>query len=89
MTPVRNQKYFFDVVFFQVEDEIYKLPKKPFTDNPHPPFSDLFSLPSPQKDGAECPLKSEGTSEDNPIALEQILKSDFESFLSVLLVNPP
>ncbi|KAK1219736.1 hypothetical protein PQX77_017544 [Marasmius sp. AFHP31] len=87
-TRNRNDRFFVDIVFFQVEDEIYKVPKKPFTNNTHPPFSDLFSLPLP-RDELNATIEPEGASEGNPIILEQVLKVDFERFLTVLLVNPP
>ncbi|KAG7085398.1 hypothetical protein E1B28_002959 [Marasmius oreades] len=89
MKPIHNQRFFVDVVFFQVEDELYKVPKKPFMENPHPPFSDIFSLPLPKDESTNTDLQPEGTSEENPIVLEQLLKVDFERFLSVLFVNPP
>ncbi|KAL0573177.1 hypothetical protein V5O48_008788 [Marasmius crinis-equi] len=73
----------------QVADEVYKVPRRPFMGNPHPPFSDLISLPTSEKDGEEGLQEPEGSSEDSPIVLEQVEKAEFESFLSVLLVNPP
>ncbi|KAF9256696.1 hypothetical protein L218DRAFT_1081237 [Marasmius fiardii PR-910] len=85
----RSHKFFVDVVFFQVEDEIYKVPKKPFMDNPHSPFSDIFSLPPLRDAVSEITIDPEGTSEENPIVLEQVLKLDFDPFLSILLVDPP
>ncbi|KAF9256690.1 hypothetical protein L218DRAFT_800090, partial [Marasmius fiardii PR-910] len=72
-----------------VEDVLYKVPKKPFMDNPHSPFSDIFSLPLLNDVMTNLNIDPEGTSEKNPIILEQVLKVDFERVLSVLLVNPP
>ncbi|KAL0060696.1 hypothetical protein AAF712_012519 [Marasmius tenuissimus] len=70
----------------EVEDELFKIPKHRFADNPHPPFKEMFTLPQVQKhpNGKGHKTPEEGTSPDNPIVLEQTLKVDFERFLDVL-----
>ncbi|KAJ8076069.1 hypothetical protein AAF712_016839 [Marasmius tenuissimus] len=69
MCPKRNDRFFVDIVFFQVEDEIYKVPiEEPSTNNTHPPFSNLFSLPLPRNELNEA-TEPKAASEDSPIAL--------------------
>ncbi|KAK1220466.1 hypothetical protein PQX77_016759 [Marasmius sp. AFHP31] len=81
-----NANYFWDLVVFKVEDELFKVPKQRFVENPHPPFNEMFTLLQPQ--GSESgPLdtkREEGRSADHPIVLEQIAKVDFERFLGAL-----
>ncbi|KAL0570863.1 hypothetical protein V5O48_011088 [Marasmius crinis-equi] len=84
----RNSDYFmgpdWELVVFQVEDELFRVPKYHFARNPHPPFKDMFSLPQSPSDSF-----FEGKSEEKPIVLEQISKVDFEAFLSVLYPRYP
>lgn len=62
---------------WQVEDQCYKVPKFHFVSNSKSVFADMFSVPS----GADV---AEGASDDNPIRLELLSKSDFESLLEVM-----
>ncbi|KAJ8079358.1 hypothetical protein PM082_021862 [Marasmius tenuissimus] len=85
---IRNSSYTWDLVAFKVEDELYRVPKTHFVNNPNPPFRDMFSLPPVRAaDGTTCPV--EGESDENPIVLPHIKKVDFERFLSVLYPRFP
>ncbi|KAK1224729.1 hypothetical protein PQX77_012361 [Marasmius sp. AFHP31] len=86
MSMITNARYYWDFVVFKVEDELFKIPKHRFADNPHPPFKEMFTLPPVQKhpNGKGHKAPEEGTSPDNPIVLEQTSKVDFERFLDVL-----
>ncbi|KAJ8075398.1 hypothetical protein PM082_019736 [Marasmius tenuissimus] len=81
-----NATYFWDLVVFKVEDELFKVPKQRFAENPHPPFNEMFTLPQPQgsEPGTLGTKQEEGQSADHPIVLEQITKVDFERFLGAL-----
>ncbi|KAF9256689.1 hypothetical protein L218DRAFT_827212, partial [Marasmius fiardii PR-910] len=72
-----------------VEGELFKVPKRPFIENPNSPFSNMFSLLLPGNLNTDTAIEGEGTSEENPIILEQVQKVEFERFLTVLLLNPP
>ncbi|KAJ8076006.1 hypothetical protein PM082_021988 [Marasmius tenuissimus] len=80
VTPTPHDTYFWELVVFQVEDKLFKVPKHAFADNPHPPFNEIFTLPQNESDER----RKEGVSSNNPIVLEQIAKADFERFLAVL-----
>ncbi|KAJ8076004.1 hypothetical protein PM082_021986 [Marasmius tenuissimus] len=45
MTLIPHERYFWELVVFQVEDKLFKVPKHGFENNPHPPFNEIFTLP--------------------------------------------
>jgi hypothetical protein len=59
----------------QVEDKLFKVPRYQFEHSPI--FKTAFTLPAGT-------LAAEGVSDENPIELPGIKKSDFESLLKVL-----
>ncbi|KAF8161492.1 hypothetical protein B0H34DRAFT_381777 [Crassisporium funariophilum] len=73
--PVRDPTYFLESFFIQVEDNIFQVPKHHFREAE--PFRTAFTLPSQQ--GTEV----EGLSENNPIKLMGIVKSDFQAILKI------
>jgi len=75
---VRDAVFFLDPIFIQVEDKMFKIPKRYL--NQINIFSTTFSLPpGPGENGIE------GATEENPLVLHQISKVDFKSFLTVLV----
>jgi len=74
----RKDLYYFDLVVFQVEDALFKVPKNHFTTSSV--FATIFTLPSGEND-------AEGT-EDKPFILHGISEVDFESLLK-LMYPPP
>lgn len=60
----------------QVEDRLFKVPKRGFQCSDSEVFSVLFELP-PQGE-------AEGSSSDNPLCLDSIVRDDFVCFLHVL-----
>ncbi|KAK1223753.1 hypothetical protein PQX77_013371 [Marasmius sp. AFHP31] len=84
MSTTNSTDYFWDFVIFQVEDQLFKVPKLRFADNPHPPFHEIFNGP---REGTFWELE-EGESPDRPIVLEQIAKVDFQRFLDALYPKP-
>ena len=65
-----------DVVFL-TSDEVVFYAFKPILAIASPFFRDMFSLPSWES-------KAEGSSQDNPIILENIKAEDFKQFLRVM-----
>ncbi|KAL0057599.1 hypothetical protein AAF712_015747, partial [Marasmius tenuissimus] len=84
MSTTTNTDYFWDFVIFQVEDQLFKVPKLRFADNPHPPFDEIFTGIR----DATLGEPEEGESPDRPIILEQIAKVDFQRFLDALYPKP-
>ncbi|KAJ8083592.1 hypothetical protein PM082_009467 [Marasmius tenuissimus] len=87
MSTTTNARYYWDFVVFKVvEDELFKVPKYRFANNPHPPFNEMFTLPQAQQQPSSKAHKAseEGSSPESPIILEQTSKIDFERFLDVL-----
>ncbi|EAU92834.1 hypothetical protein CC1G_03621 [Coprinopsis cinerea okayama7 len=78
---VEDKEYHLDVVVFQVENVLFKVPKYPFTDSGGV-FGTLFSLPTPADSGCG---EAEGSSNANPIRLDQTKVDDFRAFLKVLI----
>jgi len=74
----RKDIFYFDLVVFQVEDTLFKLPKGQFAASSV--FATIFTLPPGEKD-------AEGT-EDKPFVLHGISEVDFES-LSKVMYPPP
>jgi len=74
----RKDIFYFDLVVFQVEDTLFKLPKGQFAASSV--FATIFTLPPGEKD-------AEGT-EDKPFVLHGISEVDFESLLK-LMYPPP
>ncbi|TDL18241.1 hypothetical protein BD410DRAFT_793562 [Rickenella mellea] len=84
-TAQEHPSYFFKLVVFLVEGTLFRLPRILFEEQSSV-FRDMFLLPPPGHEGGE-----EGTSSTNPIRLDGVKKSDFESFLGVLVpqaLNP-
>ncbi|EJC98678.1 uncharacterized protein FOMMEDRAFT_143095 [Fomitiporia mediterranea MF3/22] len=76
----RDEVFYFDMTIFQVEDYLFKVPRRPFEDQSDI-FRSMFLLPQGQSKLVE------GMSDENPLVLEGISKKDFRAFLQVLL--PP
>ena len=92
--PNRHPEYYFAMTIFlvsdnydsdqadwptgQVENELFKVPRQNFAVQSEI-FSDMFQLPGPA-DGTP----SEGSSDDRPIRLDGIKKSDFIQLLHVM-----
>jgi len=74
----RKDLYYFDLVVFQVEDALFKVPKNHFATSSV--FATIFTLPPGEND-------VEGT-EDKPFVLHGISEIDFESLLK-LMYPPP
>ncbi|KIP02381.1 hypothetical protein PHLGIDRAFT_52609, partial [Phlebiopsis gigantea 11061_1 CR5-6] len=64
-----------------VEDRLFKVPKRGFQCSDSEVFSVLFELP-PQGE-------AEGSSSDNPLCLDSIVRDDFVCFLHVLYPKNP
>ncbi|KAF8959810.1 hypothetical protein BDZ97DRAFT_1666706 [Flammula alnicola] len=75
----RDQVYYFEVIVFEVEGTLFRVPKNGF-EVPGSFFETLFSLPGPGKNGTHM----EGTDDTCPIVIEGISKDHFRSFLSVM-----
>ncbi|KAL5519555.1 hypothetical protein ACEPAH_1238 [Sanghuangporus vaninii] len=76
----RDETFYFEMTIFQVEDCLFKVPRKPFEDQSDI-FRSMFQLP-PGHD-----KQVDGLHDEMPLVLEGISKKDFRSFLQVLL--PP
>ncbi|KAJ7763582.1 hypothetical protein DFH07DRAFT_395903 [Mycena maculata] len=74
-SPTRNQTYYLESVTFQVEDNLFKVPRYHFERNSEI-FASTFMLPATHN--------AEGVSDQNPIKLEGISSIDFERLLAVL-----
>jgi len=75
VTIKHDDTYYLDVVIFQVEDTLFRVPKYFFV-NHSDIFATTFSLPQT----AETP---EGSSDANPFKLEGVTKEEFTCFLKV------
>ncbi|KAG6824887.1 hypothetical protein H0H92_005518 [Tricholoma furcatifolium] len=73
----KNDKYYFRLVVFSVDDTLFKVPRHHFEQDSSV-FRDMFNLPC-----AEGVLP-EGETDENPINLEAITKEEFFSFLEVI-----
>jgi hypothetical protein len=65
---------------YQVENELFKVPRRNFAIESEI-FSHMFDLPIPTTGGC---LSPDGSSEDQPLRLEGIKKSDFLPLLRVM-----
>jgi hypothetical protein len=74
----RKELYYFDLVVFQVEDALFKLPKNHFAASSV--FATIFTLP-PGEEGVE------GT-EEKPFVLQGIGEIEFECLLKVMYPPP-
>jgi len=74
----RHAEYYFDFTIFLVENELFKVPRRNFAIESEV-FSDMFQLPPPT-DGTP----PDGSSDDRPIRLDGIKKSDFIQLLRVI-----
>ncbi|KAF5349904.1 hypothetical protein D9757_013622 [Collybiopsis confluens] len=74
----RSTTFYFDCVRFQVENVLYSLPRNRLIEESSI-FEDMFTLPQ-----GESGKMVEGSSDDNPIQLEQTKKKDWERLLKVL-----
>ncbi|RPD55388.1 hypothetical protein L226DRAFT_538229 [Lentinus tigrinus ALCF2SS1-7] len=74
-SPRRDDEFYCKDVVFQVEDVLFKVPRRPFEQESA--FKDTFSLPSP--------FEEEGLTDDKPIFLGGILEEEFRALLWVML----
>ncbi|KAK7008258.1 hypothetical protein R3P38DRAFT_3211119 [Favolaschia claudopus] len=74
----RDQNYFFQTVYFRVEDRLFNVPRYHF-DRASEVFADMFAVPQPGGDACK-----EGQSDSNPIVLEGKSFADFQALLKVL-----
>jgi hypothetical protein len=65
---------------YQVENQLFKVPRRNFAIESEI-FSDMFQLPAPT-DGTSPP--PDGLSDDRPLRLDGIKKSDFIQLLRVM-----
>ncbi|CAA7260396.1 unnamed protein product [Cyclocybe aegerita] len=76
---VKHEKYYFEMVIFQVEDTLFRVPKNSFLKaDPDSIFPTMFSLPPSDE------MISEGEHDSHPIVLEGVPKAYFEGFLLVM-----
>jgi hypothetical protein len=75
----KHVEYYFNDIVFLVENQLFKVPRRNFAVESEV-FSDMFQLPAPVKDG--CAL--DGSSDDQPLRLEGIKKSEFLQLLRVM-----
>ncbi|KAK0459208.1 uncharacterized protein EV420DRAFT_308793 [Desarmillaria tabescens] len=84
-SPCRSQDYYWDTIVLQVEDTLFRVPKYQLVGKSEI-FDSMLSLPQ----GSNEP---EGSSDDAPIKLSDISKTDFKSLLQVIYprdaANPP
>ncbi|KAJ3513184.1 hypothetical protein NMY22_g15116 [Coprinellus aureogranulatus] len=78
LTFTRSDRYYFDVVVFEVEGTLYRVLKDWFTKWSNSLFSDMFSLPQSRAGSRE------GASDENPIRLVGCTKAEFESLLELM-----
>jgi len=71
--------FYWNVVTFQVEDELFRLPQHPFMKSPV--FRATFSLPRPSG-------TAEGETDDQPFKLEGVDKQAFGHFLQGMFLDP-
>lgn len=64
---------------YQVENQLFKVPRRNFAIESEI-FSDMFQLPAPTVDGHVL----DGSSDDQPLRLDGIKKSDFLQLLRVM-----
>ncbi|KAJ3540794.1 hypothetical protein NMY22_g4149 [Coprinellus aureogranulatus] len=78
---LRTRAYSYELASFQVEDQIYRVPRHGFVE-----FSEVFDamFTLPQEGGS-----GEGQCDDNPIVLPSCTKIEFESLLEVLYPTAP
>ncbi|KAK0486271.1 hypothetical protein IW261DRAFT_1454674 [Armillaria novae-zelandiae] len=75
-SPSRSQDYYWESIVLQVEDTLFRIPKQ-YLFGQSEAFDAMLSLPQ----GGHEP---EGTSDERPIQLSGIKKTDFEQLLQVL-----
>ncbi|KAJ6530032.1 hypothetical protein DFH09DRAFT_1411502 [Mycena vulgaris] len=78
--PTRHATYYLETITFEVEDCLFKVPRRHFESN-----SEIFRTASTLPAGAE----GEGLSDQNPVKLEGISSADFERLLAVLYPMEP
>ncbi|KAJ6530033.1 hypothetical protein DFH09DRAFT_1184426 [Mycena vulgaris] len=74
-SPTRDEKYYLEVITFQVEDRLFKVPRYHFERNSEI-FASTFMLPTSGE--------IEGASDQNPFELKGISLVDFQRLLEVL-----
>ncbi|KAF8345177.1 hypothetical protein F5887DRAFT_1158971 [Amanita rubescens] len=84
--PDKNEEYYLEVIVFQVEDQLFKVPRHLFVKLSQV-FRDMFELPVPEG------VEADGSSDKQPLVLESIEKKDFVPLLRCLYplqfpVNP-
>jgi len=76
----KHAEYYFDNIIFLVENQLFKVPRRNFEIESEI-FSDMFQLPVPKTaDGRAL----DGSSDDQPLRLDGIKKSDFVQLLRVM-----
>ncbi|KAJ7509744.1 hypothetical protein B0H11DRAFT_2270119 [Mycena galericulata] len=73
--PVRHRTYYLETITFQVENNLFKVPRYHFENNSEI-FASAFTLPTADD--------VEGVSDRNPVKLEGISSVDFERLLAAL-----
>ncbi|EAU91909.2 hypothetical protein CC1G_04676 [Coprinopsis cinerea okayama7 len=76
-----SEEFYFESIIFQVESQLYKVPKHHFLVE-SPVFRDMLSLPIPE--GQEV----EGSSKERPIILEEVKTIELRSLLKVMFPPP-
>ncbi|KAI0676490.1 hypothetical protein C8Q78DRAFT_962763 [Trametes maxima] len=76
----RDEHLYSDHIVFQVENRLFKVPKRKFVDNSEV-FKDMFEIPSD-------PASAEGQTDERPLMLEGIKKDEFRALLSIMHYAP-
>jgi len=75
----RHAEYYFKDIIFLVENQLFKVPRRNFAIESEI-FSDMFQLPVPSEDERAL----DGSSDDQPLRLDGIKKSDFIQLLRAM-----
>jgi len=76
---VQHLDFYFSDIVFLVENQLFKVPRRNFAVESEV-FADMFQLPAPTMDGRAL----DGSSDDQPLRLDGIKKSDFVQLLRVM-----
>ncbi|KAI0656888.1 hypothetical protein C8Q70DRAFT_920440 [Cubamyces menziesii] len=76
----RDYRFYSDHIVIQVENRLYKVPKRKFVDGSEV-FRDMFALPTDS-------TTVEGQTDERPIVLENIKKDEFQQLLHAILYGP-
>ncbi|KAL0570864.1 hypothetical protein V5O48_011089 [Marasmius crinis-equi] len=90
-TVKRSATHYWELVVFQVEDELFRVPRQQFADNPYlpSPLKEIFYKSSPPQTAVTACVSSKnaktpGDSDEDPIVLKQVSKVDFERLMEFL-----